>query len=93
MATKKSPQKKKPGITQSPSQPSIICGEDNAAFKRNISRLKIEYNKTRPNERIVSDLMTRTFSMRRKAIMESPTSVSVIFEQFPFLQDSNQVYI
>ena len=92
VAARKSPKKKKPGITQVPSQPSIVCSEDDTSFKRNIARLKVEYNKTRRNESIVTDLMDRTFPKRRKAIMDSPTSVSVIFEQFPFLQESNQVY-
>lgn len=88
---KKSPKKKKPGITQTPLRPSIGCGEDTTSFKRNITRLKVEYKRAHRNEAIVHDLMSRTFPMRRKTILDSPTDVGTVFEEFPFLRESNQV--
>lgn len=90
-APKKSPKKKLPGITQTLAVPIVSPGEDSVSFKRHNNILKSEYKKTRRNYEVVSDLMERTFTMRRKSILENSYSLSAIFDLSPFLQEPPQV--
>ena len=88
---KKSPKKKNPGITQSPLEPTPTPGEDTVSFERHNRMLKVEFSKTRRNYDTVSNLMDRTFALRRKAIMNGSYDLSSIFKRFPFLQEHEQV--
>lgn len=87
---RKSPKKRLPGITQPP-QPPVVLGEDQVSFGRHNKILKTEFKKSRRNEQVVSDLMDRTFPMRRKAVVEKCKDLSDLYKQFPFLQEANQV--
>lgn len=92
---KKSPKKKNPGITQTPRPPLFPVGEDTISLERHNRVLQAEFSKraTSRNNQVVSDLMDRTFPMRRKTILEQPLSLESIFEKFPFLQECEQVHI
>lgn len=89
---KKSPRKKSPGNTQSPSQPWLASGEDSVSFERHNRVLRVEFSKTRRNQQVVADLMDRTFPFRRKAILEKVQDLDSLFKDFPFLQESDQVW-
>ena len=88
---KKSPKKKSPGITQTPSKPVVTPGEDSISFKRHVRVLQAEFKKPRHNTAVVTELMTRTFAFRRKFLLEGVHELKSIFEQFPFLQVADQV--
>ena len=68
----------------------MVPGDD-VSFKRHVHVLQVEYKKTRRNQAVVDDLMTGTFSFRRNIIMESLNDLDSIFDQFPFLQEGDQV--
>jgi hypothetical protein len=53
--------------------------------------LRVEFNKTHRNQQHISDLMDRTFALRRKGILENPHDLNSLFQEFPFLQESDQV--
>ena len=53
--------------------------------------LRLNLNKTRQNQQVVAELMDRTFPMRRKQILENATDLNRIFQDFPFLQEIDQV--
>ena len=91
--TKKSPKKKSPGITQSLAQPLPAPGEDSVSFERHCRLLQVEFTKARRNQHVVTDLMDRTFAMRRREILEEPHDLDGLFEQFPFHQQSDQVWM
>ena len=40
----------------------------------------------------MSDLIKRTFPLRRQTILEKPMNLDSMFERFPFLQNMGQVY-
>ena len=54
--------------------------------------LLVEFNKTRRNQQVVADLMDRTFPFRRKAILEKVQDLDSLFKDFPFPQESDQVW-
>ena len=41
---------------------------------------------------LMSDLIKRTFPLRRQTILEKPMNLVSMFERFPFLQDIDQIY-
>ena len=87
---KKSPKKKSPGITQCPAEPRLLP-EDSVSCGRHNRVLLVEFNKTRRNKEVVSDLMDKTFALRRKKILDNCLDLDSLFKEYPFLQDGNQV--
>ena len=85
--------KKAPGIPGRLSLPQVLEGEDNVSFERHNRVLGMEWRKTNKNMMVVDELMSRTFAMRRRVIIESPQAVQTLFDRFPFLQDPEQVYL
>jgi hypothetical protein len=51
----------------------------------------VEFNKTRRNKEVVSDLMDKTFALRRKDILDKCPDLDSLFKEYPFLQDGDQV--
>ena len=91
--SKMSPKRKSPGITQTPRRPPLFTpGEDAVSLERHDNLLKAEFRKKKRNDTVVSDLMKRTFPLRRQTILEKPMNFDSMFERFPFLQDTDQVY-
>lgn len=88
---KKSPKKKSPGITQCPAEPRLLPGEDSVSCSRHNRVLLVEFNKTRRNKEVVSDLMDKTFALRRKEILDKCPDLDSLFKEYPFLQDGDQV--
>ena len=63
---KKSPKKKSPGITQCPAEPRLLPGEDSVSCGRHNRVLLVEFNKTRRNKEVVSDLMDKNLCTQEK---------------------------
>ena len=61
------------------------------SLERHTRILATEFKKTNRNDQVVSDVMDRTFPLRRQTILEQPMNIESIFEKFPFLQESGQV--
>ena len=94
VGSKKSPKKRRPGITQSPSEPFSPPQEDDAvSFDRHNRVLIAEFKKNRRNSQVMSELMERTFQLRRKSILEESSDLKEVFKRFPFLQESDQVIL
>ena len=79
---RKSPKKKRPGITQPLSEP-LPAPEDSVSFERHLRVLHVEFTKMHRNKQVVADLMDRTFALRRKAILEKPHDLDGLFHHFP----------
>lgn len=68
------------------SYPSLpINSEDETAILCNISLLKQELAKSKPNFDAVTSLMSRTFSYRRKHILDTVQRVDDIVGEYPCL--------
>ena len=61
-------------------------GEDEASNKRHVTLLKAECKKSNPNKYACKKLMQRTFSFRRKELLENPVSVDNLLSTSPALQ-------
>ena len=75
-----------PGSIAPQKVPNVPPGEDDVSFQRHNRVLKSEYAKTRPNKKIVTELMTLTFPMRRTEILNNPCDINQLLEKYPFLQ-------
>ena len=78
---RRQPRKEVPGnyaVSSRASEKTVSCIRHN--------RVLVEFNKTRRNKQLVTDLMDKTFALRT-----SPDLYS-LFKEYPFLQDSNQVF-
>lgn len=64
-----------------------------ASHLRHIKVLQQEEKKLSPNKRIITDLMVRTYPLRRKEIMEDPQPIQQLFITYPSLKRSEQVKI
>ena len=80
---------KSPGIMKSPGDPLPPHG-DAVSYEQHTKAFQVEHKKTKQNKHIVTELMDRSFALRRK-IMESNLYLDVIFDRFPFLQDTEEV--
>lgn len=91
--TKKPPKQRSPGIIQQAASRrfAISLGEDSVSLERHENCLMDELRKRKPNEVVVSDLVKRTFSLRRKTILDTPMSMDLIFIKYPFFKDINHV--
>ena len=88
--SKTSPKRKSPGITQTPRRPPLFSpGEDAVSLERHHNLLKAEFKRKKRNDTVVSDLMKRSFPLRRQTILEKPMNLDSMFER---LQDMDQVY-
>ena len=82
---------KLPGITSSPAAPTVPPGEDSVSFERHNKILRAEFKKSKPNGNVISDLMGRSFALRRKDVLANSFDLETLFGKFPFLQDSDKV--
>lgn len=73
---------------KSPGDPLPPHG-DAISYERHTKALQVEH-KTRQNKHVCSELMDHLFALRWK-IMESDLCLDVIFDRFPFLQDTEEV--
>lgn len=65
--------------------------EDMVAHERNVALLQQQTKKVTPNEHIITELMKKTFCVRRKIILEIPCRVSELLKTYPCLKSENQV--
>lgn len=92
-------EKRKPAPVMKPTMPTILAanlvtiGEDEASQSRHLKVLKVELKKVNPNKRIVKELMKRTFTFRRKEIVEGMGSVQDILSAYPALKFPEEVSI
>lgn len=77
-----------------------IDGEDSYSIERHKAKLQQMYNDPEPNQNGVKTLMTLTFADRRLFVVSSirddkgekkSRQIAEIVEQFPFLQDHDEV--
>ena len=66
-------------------------GEDRVSLERHAKVLLEESKKRHPNSQVVEDLMSRTFPMRRRDILENAYDLSTLFNKYPFLKDPEVV--
>ena len=82
---------KAPGIINSVKQPVPPPGEDRVSYERHTKALQAEFKKTNRNNALVSDLMERSFAMRRMEILENNYSLTALLSRFPLLQEADEV--
>ena len=67
--------------------PSItLARDDDVAYERHMRMLNQEMEKLKPNMDNVKELMLRTFTRRRKWILDESHLVVNICEKYPFLK-------
>ena len=71
----------------------VSLGEDEISFKRHNKVLIKEKSKSHPNSQVVSDLMEKTFSIRRDDIVTNSCNITQLLTKYPFLSEENQVCI
>lgn len=69
-----------------------MIGEDSTSIEAHVRVLKEQYKKMQPDMVIVKDRMTRTFTWRRREIVEG-ISVEDLITTYPFLTTSSGVSI
>lgn len=67
------------------------CEEDEESYSRNIALLQKELQNKRPNSSAIKSLMVRTFSERRKEVLDGGKMVSTLCEEYPFLKRETYV--
>ena len=73
---------KAPGITNSVKEPVPPSGEDTVSYERHTKALQAEFRKTNRNNAVVSDLMGRSFALRRAEILEKTTVFRHFYPDF-----------
>ena len=84
---------KAPGITNSVKHPVPPPGEDAVSYECHTKALQVEFKKTNRNCAIITDLMDRSFAMRRVEILENNYSLQILLDGFSFLQEAEQVHV
>ena len=79
-----------PHITTIPCITDSI-GEDEASHDRHTKILSLEWKKSKPNKHAVSELMRRTFTVRRERIMSSPVPMDSLLSTYPPLRQYKEV--
>ena len=87
---KRKPFQQSPDVQIYPS-PTIPAGEDESSWKRNIKAMALECKKAAPDLRNLDHLMERSFSFRRRAILETPVPTISLFETYPALKRPDMV--
>jgi hypothetical protein len=66
-------------------------GEDSVSYERHLKHLQGEFSKAKRNPQVVTELMTKTFPLRRAEILEQSPSLPKLVERFPFLQEATHL--
>ena len=66
-------------------------GKDSISYEGHLKHLQGEFSKTKRNPQIVTELMVKTYPLRRVEVLEPSPSLSELFERFPFLQEVDHV--
>ena len=54
-------------------------------------KMQVQFKKTNRNMHIITDLIERSFAMRRAEIIDNNMYLDQIFTKFPFLQEADTV--
>ena len=65
--------------------------EDEVSFNRHVKVLQQECRKGRPNQHVLTELMSATFKHRYKEIQDHPLPVSTILQKYPALKSFDEV--
>lgn len=84
--SQKSPHVAKVVMPTAPTAPGLPIGEDEASQQRHLKMLSSEMKKVHPKKQITRELMKRTFSTRRKQILDGMGSVKDILAVYPALK-------
>ena len=76
---------------QMPATSPAGVGEDEASHKRHATLLKAECKKQNPNKYSCRELIQRTFSFRRRELLEKPVSVDHLLFSYPALKYPDEV--
>lgn len=71
--------------------PVPAVGEDEASHNRHVILLKAECKKANPNKHSYRELMKRTFTFRRQAILQKPMSVNQLMSTHPAMKYPDEV--
>ena len=67
-------------------------GEDDVSYQRHIKVMAAEYNKSKPNESIVDELMKVTFKQWRNEVVYKAPLLKDLLATFPSFHHYSQVY-
>ena len=65
--------------------------EDEVSFNRHVKVLQQECRKGRPNQHVLTELMSATFKHRYKEIQNHPVPVSTILQKYPAFKSFDEV--
>ena len=82
---------KAPQMPMTSSAPILGIGEDEASHNRHVTLLKAECKKVNPNKLSCRELMKRTFSFRRQALLQKPLSVDQLMTTYPAIKYPDEV--
>ena len=71
--------------------PEVPVGKDEVSFSRHNRTILLELKKSKLNVNVLCDLITISFAMRRRDILNNSYDLDAIFERYPFLQNLEQV--
>lgn len=74
---------KQPGCDLIMKSPTVPPGEDDTSFKRHNKLLIMESKKSHPNMAVVSNLMDRSFALRRSDILTKSCDITTLFTKYP----------
>lgn len=88
--TTSGPTPKRPKLSQKSnnahSYPNVEDGEDEVAYNRNLNLMGKELKDKHPSSIKLKELMVRTFSHRRKWVVDGAVSAKEIWTKFPLLK-------
>lgn len=82
---------KTPQMPMTSPAPVPGVGEDEASHNRHVTLLKAECKKANPNKHSYRELMKRTFTFRRQAILQKPMSVDQLMSTYPAMKYPDEV--
>ena len=77
-----------------PTPPPLVENSDQddmVSYHRNVSLIQQQAKKVAPSQHIITELMNKTFQIRRKVILSNPCRVCELIKTYPCLQSENQV--
>lgn len=82
-----------PRMPTAPATPLYMCGEDDASIARHCKMLTSEMKRVNPNRQVIKQLMAKTFTLRRRQILEGMGTVQDIIKVYPALKYPEEVSI
>ena len=84
---------KTPQMPMTSPAPIPGIGEDKASHDRHVTLLKAECKEVNPNKHSYRELMKRTFSFHRQALLQKPMSVDQVMSTYPAMKYPDEVQL